>query len=195
MSDFSSASEIFFTIRFADDTSVFLVGTEYTKLIELLNAKFERVSCWLNANGLAVNVKKTHYMVFRRARIKAVGLPVVMQRNVIECVTRTKFLGVMIDNKLKRNDHITCVKSKISKTIELFYKVRQYLGRKALVNLYYSLVFPYLIYCNEIWYIASSFHLDLIIKIKKRCVTIITFFLTIYHHLNPFSDIKHYSKL
>ena len=69
-----------------------------------------------------------------------------------------KFLGVIIDNKLKWNDHITYAKSKISKTIGLFYKMRQYLGRKALVNIYYSLAFPYLIYCN-----------DPIIKIQKRC--------------------------
>ena len=52
--------------------------------------------------------KKTHYMVFHRAKIKAVGLPVIMQRNVVECVTRTKFLGVIIDNKLKWNDHNLC---------------------------------------------------------------------------------------
>ena len=117
MNDSSRAPEILLTILFADDTSVFIVGTEYTKLIELLNVELGRVSCFLNANGLAVNVKKKpHYMVFHRAKIKAVGLPVVMQRNVVECVTRTKFLGVIIDNKLKWNDHITYVKSKISKT-------------------------------------------------------------------------------
>ena len=87
----------------------------------------------------------------------------------------SKFLGVIIDAKLKWNDHITYVKSKISKTIGLFYKMRQYLGRKALVNLYYSLVFPYLIYCNEIRGNASSVHLDPIIKIQKRCVRIITY--------------------
>ena len=52
-----------------------------------------------------------------------------MQRNVVECVTKTKFLGVIIDNKLKWNNHITYVKSKISKTIGLFYKMGQYLGR------------------------------------------------------------------
>ena len=62
---------------------------------------------------------------------------------------------------------LTYVKSKISKTIGLFYKMRQYLGRKVLVNLYYSLVFPYLIYCNEIWGNASSVHLDPIRKIQK----------------------------
>ena len=53
--------------------------------------------------------------------------------------------------------------------------MRQYLGRNALVNLYYSLVFPYLINCNEIWGNASSVHLDPIIKIQKRCVRNILF--------------------
>ena len=88
----------------------------------------ERVTCWLNANGLAVNVKKTHYMVFHRAKIKAAGLPVVMQRNVVECVTKTKFLGVIIDNKLKWNDHITYVKSKISKQLGFSTKCANILG-------------------------------------------------------------------
>ena len=63
----------------------------------------------------------------------------------------------------------------ISKTIGLFYKMRQYLERKALINLYYSLFFPYLIYCNEVWGNASSIHLDPIIKIQKRAIRTITF--------------------
>ena len=65
--------------------------------------------------------------------------------------------------------YIPYVKSKLSKTIGLFYKMHQYLERKALVSLYYRLVFPYLIYCNEIWGNASSVHLDPIIKIQTLC--------------------------
>ena len=40
--------------------------------------------------------------------------------------------------------------------------------RKALINLYYSLVFPYLIYCNEVWGNASAVHLEPIIKIHYQ---------------------------
>ena len=53
--------------------------------------------------------------------------------------------------------------------------MRQYLGRKALVILFYSFVFQYLINCNEILGNASSVYLNPITKIKKRCVRIITF--------------------
>ena len=98
-----------------------------------------------------------------------------MQGNNIDCVTTTKYLGVIIDNKLKWTSHILYIKNKISKTIGLFYKMRQYLERKALINLYYSLVFPYLIYCNEVWGNASAVHLEPIIKIQKRAIRTITF--------------------
>ena len=58
------ASETFLTIvyrlyLFTVDIGVFLVDTKYAKLIELLNVDLEKVSCWLNANVLAVNVEDT----------------------------------------------------------------------------------------------------------------------------------------
>ena len=64
MNDFSRASQLLFSILFADDTSVFLIGKEYTQLIVSVNKELKKVSPWLNANGLAINVKKTHFMVF-----------------------------------------------------------------------------------------------------------------------------------
>ena len=89
-------------------------------------------------------------MVFHRARIKDKDLNVEIQGNIIGCVRANKYLGVIIDNKLKWTSHILYINNKVSKTIGLFYKMRQYLERKALINLYYSLVFPYLLYCNEV---------------------------------------------
>ena len=53
--------------------------------------------------------------------------------------------------------------------------MRQYLERKAHINLYYSLFFAYLIYCNEVWGNASAVHPEPIIKIQKRAIRTITF--------------------
>ena len=41
--------------------------------------------------------------------------------NVIEKVHKTKFLGAIIDDKLKWNDQINQFKSKLSKTISVLY--------------------------------------------------------------------------
>ena len=117
MNDFTRASQLLFSILFADDTSVFLIGKEYTKLIVFLNKELKKVSHWLNANGLTINVKKTHFMVFHRARIKAKDLYVEMQGNNIGCVTATKYLGVIIENKLKWTSHILYIKIKYQKPL------------------------------------------------------------------------------
>ena len=103
------ASETFLTIvyrlyLFTVDIGVFLVDTKYAKLIELLNVDLEKVSCWLNANVLAVNVEDTLCGV---SPSQAARLSIEIQKNAVECFTRTKFLGVVTDNKLKWNDHIT----------------------------------------------------------------------------------------
>ena len=97
-------------MEIADDTSVLVEGKEYTKLVEILNEELNKIAIWLNANKLMINVKKTHYMAFNRPKIKTLGTDVIMQNTSIQCVKSTKFLGVIIDNKLGWNDHITYVK-------------------------------------------------------------------------------------
>ena len=69
-------------------------------------------------------------------------------------------------------------------------KIRQYLDKVTLRNLYFTFVYPYLIYCVEVWGNACDTHLDPIIKIQKKCVRVITF----SHYLEPteslFKDLK-----
>ena len=168
MNDFSKASKLFFTILFADDISVFLEGKEYTKLVEILNEKLNKITIWLNANKLMINVKKTQYMVFHRAKIKTLGTDVIMQNTSIQCVKSTQFLGVIMD------DHITNVKNKISKFLGILYKIRRYLDNTTLTNMYYSFVFPYLIYCVEIWGSSLKSYLDPLVKIQKKCIRTIS---------------------
>ena len=85
----------------------------------------------------------------------------------LERVTFTKFLGVIIDEKLSFTRHISYIKNKISKAMGIIIKARKYLNKKSLVNLYHSFVFPYLTYCIEIW--GNAF-LDALIKIQKKIV-------------------------
>ena len=116
MNDFSRASQLHVSILITDDTSVFLIGNEYTQLI-LIKEELKKVSHELNANGLTINVKKNRFIVFHRARIKAKDLNVKIQGNIIDCVTAAKYLRVIIDNKLKWTSHILYIKNKISKLL------------------------------------------------------------------------------
>ena len=97
---------------------VLLNGKDYAHLIGLLNTELEKVSIWLKANKLSLNVKKTYYVVFQRSRIKTDAHAVITIDKV--CLQRTdsfKYLGVIIDHKLNWTQHIAYVKIKFWKVL------------------------------------------------------------------------------
>ena len=61
---------------------------------------------WLQANKLTLNTDKTPYMVFYSARIKLKTWKISIRNNAVDEVNSTKFLGVIIDDKLKLTDNI-----------------------------------------------------------------------------------------
>ena len=68
----------------------------------------------------------------------------------IQAVGKTTFLGVIIDKNLTWKDHILCVSVKIARGLGMIIKARKYLNKAALMSLYYSFIYPYLTYCNQI---------------------------------------------
>ena len=70
-----------------------------------------------------------------------------MDNITLSKVSSIKYLGVIVDHKLNWIDHITYVKSKISKEIGIMYKARRYLNKISLKNLYHAYIYPYLTYC------------------------------------------------
>ena len=47
-----------FLYYFADDTSVFIEGTNYNKMFDILNKELKQVDIWLKANKLTINTKR-----------------------------------------------------------------------------------------------------------------------------------------
>ena len=126
LNDFSRASNLLFSILYADDTNIFIEGTEYHKVINTLNTELLKVSDWLNSNKLTINLKKTHYMVFHRSRIKTNSSNLVILKETLEITRSTKFLGVIIDNKLKWTDHITW---QLERQLELYIEPEHFSTR------------------------------------------------------------------
>lgn len=60
------------------------------------------------------------------------------------------FLGFYIDNEITWKYYINQMSSKIGKMTGIIGKARYYLPRKCLLTLY-TVVYPYLSYCNITW--------------------------------------------
>ena len=70
INDLSSVSKKLFSLLFADDSNMFLTGNNPDLLIESMNMELQKVIDWLNINKLSLNLKKTHFIIFRRPRGK-----------------------------------------------------------------------------------------------------------------------------
>ena len=167
INDLANVSENLFPILFADDTTVLIEGTN-------INTMIAKLTEWLNANKLPINVSKSHYMVFHRSRRKINKGNILLDTTILSQATYTKLLGVILDDKLKWTHHISYIKNIISKGMGIILKARKVLKKIVLLQLYHSFVTPYLIYCLEILGNASDIHLQPLITTQKN-VRIITF--------------------
>ena len=74
-------------------------GTEYHKMIILLNQELIKVSDWLKVNKLTLNLTKTHFMVFHRAKLKHINdFELKVYGTAINSTLITIFLGIVIDS-------------------------------------------------------------------------------------------------
>ena len=127
-------------------------GDGVKEISKTLSKQLDKLNSWFAVNKLSLNVSKTNYMIFGNKKIdKYMNICVRINGLSIDRVYNTKFLGVMIDDKLNWKEHITMIQSKISKTTAIIYKASHVLTERALYILYCSLAVPYMTYCAESW--------------------------------------------
>ena len=165
-----------FKIFYADDTCVLISSNHLNDLIDRLNAEHISLNNWFKANKLSLNTKKSLFMIFHRSRIKPnVINRVVIDNHQLTQLNSAKYLDVIIDHKLNWIEHISYVKSKMSKGIGIMYKARQFLTKKTLLMLYHAYIYPDMTYCIEVWGCASQTQLNCLFLLEQKIIRIISF--------------------
>ena len=100
VNDLSDVSKSLFDVMFADDTNLFLIDKNLTDIEYKMNTELLKINEWIQVNKLSLNIGKTNYMLFKGNR-KVATLPNIKMNNIdISCIQKSKFLGVIIDDKL-----------------------------------------------------------------------------------------------
>ena len=123
-------------------TSTFLISKDIQELDNIYNKELSYVTDCLNANKLTLNVKKSNLILFKNAKKPAKTLNIKIKGEQIEEKEYTKYLGILIDNKLSWNYHIKHANLKISKGIGILTKLSRYLSKNVLRTLFYAFVQP-----------------------------------------------------
>jgi hypothetical protein len=141
---------------FADDSNLFVKGKDLNELYEAANLACSQVSHWFKCNRLTVNYSKSTYLLFFPNKdddnyIESNNLLISLDNNLIKRVTVTKFLGILIDDKLSFKNHISSIICKINSLNGMLYRRRDYIPVGCRRNLYFALVHPRIQYGIEIY--------------------------------------------
>ena len=155
-------------ILFADDSTPYLRGKNLPELLTKANTDLENIQAWLSANKLTINVDKTKYMIFSTPKQKCPTLQQNLELNGIniERVNQTRFLGVMIDDKLSWKQHTNMVLSKTRSSLSAITKIANYLNTSCLISLYHSLIESHIRYCASAYVHRQS---SILKKIQSVC--------------------------
>ena len=173
INDLPCVSVLLKSFLFADDTTLLMSDRSIERLVVTFSEELVKVGDWCSSNRLTVNVGKTFAMHFSNL-VATTNNNVRFNDELVSFEHTGKFLGLLLDNKLRFGSHIRVVSSKVAKLIGIFYKLKDILPEKSLVNLYYTFVYPYFLYCNIVWGSTSAIHLNKLFLLQKKIVRITT---------------------
>ena len=107
---------------------------------------------WIRGNKLSLNASKTEIVIFK-ARNKTIN------KHLDFCISGQKFepscqvcyLGVILQDDLHWNTHLTSLIKKLSRSTGLLSKLRHYVPKYLLWTIYYTIFNSHLINACEVW--------------------------------------------
>ena len=130
-------------------------------LQDILNSELEKVSNWLMANELTVNIKTINYVIFK-ARQK--------QLSKLLNVGHSKFLGVYADENLNWKEHVNLIANRVSKSIGIITKARVLPFYGIVAYPIFCLVYPYLQYGTIVLGSTYKTILSRLVVFRKRII-------------------------
>ena len=176
INDFSkSAPDLDFHL-FADDSNLFCSHKSLQCLEAKVNVELNNVNNWLCVNKLSLNIDKSNFVIFHPSQ-KKVQYPInlIINNKILEEKKYVKYLGIIMDCNLNWKQHIHELSKKVSRSIGILSKLRHYVPQSILIQIYYSIVFPFLIYGVLIWGNTYKSNIYPLVILQKKAIRIITF--------------------
>jgi hypothetical protein len=181
---------------FADDSNALTKGDNLSELVDFVNSELNKIALWCKANKLVVNSNKTKYMIFRtkNRNVNLNGKDIFLDFNEPNAIYRPelkiklirvhndadsenqmyKLLGIAFCEYLSFNQHIVLLHRKISRSLYLLNRSKNFLTKKALRLLYFATVHSHLMYCPIITSSCSKTNVNKIFLLQKKASRIIT---------------------
>ena len=174
-------------IAYADDTILLSSAPTWELVTKLVNKQLSKQYHWLYLNKLSLNIRTSVFQAFGdycNSVPSTVNL--MIKNNQLKRVFSCKYLGIIIDSRLKWHEHISNIVKKTKYLIFIFAKLNKILTYKLLMAVYYGLFNSIANYGNIAWGSAYKTTLTPLINIQDKILKIIA-----NNHSRPPLNIYH----
>ena len=160
---------------FADDGALCIDNVD-RNVYDNVKSEVKLIISWLRANKLCLNDDKTKIMIFdNEINLDQIDIMTEDNYNLTikeEKVRTKKYLGLVLDHKLKFIEHIDYIKKKVAKRIGAMYKSKNLLPLKCRKMFANSLMLPYFDYLDNIWNKTTKIKLNELDILYKKIAKI-----------------------
>ena len=86
-------------VYYADDSTVYKIGDSFDSLIRKTNFELGKIDSWLCANKFSLNMTIAQFFMFNNVHYNNSSALQIRAQVLPQC-SHTKFLGIVIDDKL-----------------------------------------------------------------------------------------------
>ena len=177
-------------LSYADDTQILDSAPSNPNDLQGLKFRAEEnvksLQHWFSVNSLKMNADKTCFILLGTPKSIERTSEFALQVNdsYIRPQKKIKMLGVLLDQTLSWEPHISSIIRRTNAILISLYKVRPHLSSEILKILVQSHVLPHLQYCSSVWGGAHNCHLDRLQKVIHFAARLVAG-LRRYDHVTP----------
>ena len=179
-------------VVYADDTNIFVIDDSREAASIKANQILKNVQNFMKSNLLHINLGKCCYMYFRppsralsgscaRSRPFERTTKIEIDGNKIKEVDQTKFLGIIIDNKLTWLPHAEYLHKKLKSATGILRRIRHNIPKENFKSLYYALFESHMNYGITVFGGIGKTHIEPLFRVQKHCIRILFGDMEKYH--------------
>jgi hypothetical protein len=159
---------------YADDAIIIYSSKKFQTLQHDMSHDLNLLYDWFYNNLLAFNVSKTKYMIFfPKNKIIPNPYPLMVKGCEVERVKNAKYLGLVLDEKLKFDEHIAYIKSKISPFLAMLRRTNRILPETTKLSVYYSYIHCHLLSLLPVWGHTANNRLEELERYQNKALRLI----------------------
>ena len=153
--DLSLFAEGAVVVQYADDTQILVSGkkSKIQSVVSQMEQVLASLDIWFRTNGLKVNAEKTQLMLLgSHQNLRNISdITVKFRDHGLQTVSETKNLGMIFDETLSWDSHVSAVTSRCFGTLSGLSHLKGHLPPTVISALINALVFPQIRYCISVY--------------------------------------------